>query len=96
MSPRTRRTADRLPPPTASEAAFERALASFDKIRMTGETRGTTGCVDDAMGDSVTPSLSKGDGGASGTPEEGRDDFVERAYRESASYLVPEPFASIG
>ena len=96
MSPRTRRTADRLPPPTASEAAFERALASFDKIRMTGQTRGTTGCVDDAMGDSVTPSLSKGDGGASGTPEEGRDDFVERAYRESASYLVREPFASIG
>lgn len=86
MNRRNRTTANRLPLPTASEAAFEKLLAEFDAPK--GVTRNER--RDDtrqAHDDSPEPVQ---------VPEESIDDFVERLYRERQAYLDRDRYASIG
>lgn len=83
-TPRARKpkTAKTLPPPTPSEAAFERLLARFEA--------GEEDVPEIAAPVAAAPPV------ASGEPELGIDAFVEQLFAQRERYLARDRFASIG
>ncbi|MGZ3522780.1 MAG: helicase-related protein [Vulcanimicrobiaceae bacterium] len=82
MSRRTTRTDDRLPPPTPSEAAFERVLESFSASVTLREVKGDPG---------VVVSHAR----AAARHEETTDEFVARLFAERNTYLERDRYATI-
>ncbi len=97
MSRSSRTTVKPLPPPTPSEAAFERVLREFDsRVSAPSVDSSVTKSVVDSR---VTLSLSKADSeialGVS-SHEESIDDFVDRLFSQSRTFLQRDDFAGIG
>jgi len=95
----------RLPPPTASEAAFERLLARFDELE--SETVGA-GAVTGEAGVSVEPTahlaealpqtVPRESGSATSGGPDSLDDaaFLAELFAKKHEYLVRDRFATIG
>ena len=84
----------KLPLPTASEAAFERLLESFDNAPVPLDTRAKgapLGVLRQAQDD--TQANAAGDGTAN---EESIDEFVERMFAQQKKFLDRDAFAGIG
>ena len=87
MNRRNRTTANRLPLPTPSEAAFEKLLEAFP-LRQAQDDNTLRQAQDDNVLRQAQDNKSE--------PRESIDEFVERLYRDQKSYLERDRYASIG
>jgi single-stranded-DNA-specific exonuclease len=89
----TSKPAAALPPPTASEAAFERLLAHFDDPG--GDPAALTASATVPPADDIAPEVdAMPEAGA--TPEAGAARFVSDLFARGREFLVRDRFATIG